>query len=160
MGLIASSCRALVRILIPSERQGKRFDGESSTPAADEGTIMKIVKMVSRYIFAIFFIGAGVMHFVRPGFYLKIMPPYLPLHLELVYLSGLFEVVLGVLLLIRRWAPLAAWGLILLLIAVFPANIYVYQHQELVPGTPILHLLRLPLQAVLILWAYWYTRPD
>ena len=121
---------------------------------------MKTVKTVSRYIFAVFFVAAGVMHFVRPGFYLKIMPPYVPLHLELVYLSGVCEIVLGAMLLVRRLAPLAGWGLILLLIAIFPANIYVYQHQELVPGTPILHLLRLPLQAFLILWAYWYTRPD
>ncbi len=121
---------------------------------------MQTVKTVSRYIFAIFFIGAGVLHFVKPGFYLKIMPPYLPLHLELVYLSGVCEIGLGAMLLVRRLAPLAGWGLILLLVAIFPANIYAYQHQDLVPATPMLHLLRLPLQAVLILWAYWYTRPD
>ncbi len=121
---------------------------------------MKILKTVSRYIFGILFIAAGVLHFARPDFYLKIMPPYLPLHRELVYASGVFEILLGGLLLIKRFAPLAGWGLILLLIAVFPANIYVYQHQELVPGSPLLHLLRLPLQAVLILWAFWYTRPD
>jgi uncharacterized membrane protein len=121
---------------------------------------MKILKTVSRYMFGILFIAAGVMHFVRPIFYLKIMPPYLPLHLELVYASGVFEILLGALLLIQRFARLAGWGLILLLIAVFPANIYAYQHQDLVPASPILHLLRLPLQAVLILWAYWYTRPD
>jgi len=121
---------------------------------------MKIFKTVSRYIFGISFIGAGVLHFVSPGFYLKIMPPYLPLHLELVYLSGVIEIALGAMLLIKRLAPLAGWGLILLLIAIFPANIYAYQHQELIPARPQLHLLRLPLQGVLILWAYWYTRPD
>ncbi len=121
---------------------------------------MKILKTVSRYIFGILFIAAGVLHFTRPDFYLKIMPPYLPLHRELVYASGVFEILLGALLLIKRFAPLAGWGLILLLIAVFPANIYVYQHQEIMPASPLLHLLRLPLQAVLILWAYWYTRPD
>lgn len=121
---------------------------------------MPIVKTVCRYILGIFFIGAGVMHFARPEFYLNIMPPYLPLHLELVYLSGAFEMALGAMLLVRRWAPIAGWGLMLLLIAVFPANIYVYQHQELVPASPLMHLLRLPLQAVLILWAFWYTRPD
>jgi len=127
---------------------------------SNDGVTMKLAKTISRYVFGLLFVLAGVMHFVNPGFYLKIMPPYLPLHLELVYLSGVFEFVLGALLLFKRWARLAGWGLILLLIAVFPANIYVYQHQELVPGTPTLHLLRLPLQAVLILWAYWYTRPD
>jgi uncharacterized membrane protein len=127
-----------------------------STPGDD----MKLTKTISRYLFGLLFVLAGVLHFVRPGFYLKIMPPYLPLHLELVYLSGVFEVVLGAMLLFKRWARLAGWGLILLLIAVFPANIYLYQHQDLAPLSPTLHLLRLPLQAVLILWAYWYTRPD
>lgn len=121
---------------------------------------MKLVKTVSRIIFAVFFIGAGIMHFVKPNFYLNIVPPYLPLKLELVYVSGACESLLGAMLLFRRLAPWAAWGLILLLVAVFPANIYVYQHQELVPASPLLHLLRLPLQGVLILWAYWYTRPD
>jgi uncharacterized membrane protein len=124
------------------------------------GIAMKLAKTISRYVFGLLFVGAGVNHFVNPGFYLKIMPPYLPLHLELVYLSGVFEIVLGALLLFRRWARLAAWGLILLLIAVFPANIYAYQHQDILPMSPTAHLLRLPLQAVLILWAYWYTRPD
>ncbi len=100
------------------------------------------------------------MHFVRPEFYLKIIPPLLPWHLGLVYLSGFFEIALGLLLLVAKFSRLAAWGIIALLIAVFPANIYLYQHQELVPGSPILHLLRLPLQAVFILWAYWHTRPS
>jgi uncharacterized membrane protein len=121
---------------------------------------MRIFKTVSRYVYGIFFIVAGAMHFVRPDFYLKIMPPYLPLHLELVYLSGVFEIALGAMLLVKRLAPLAGWGLILLLIAIFPANIYAYQHQDLIPASSLLHLLRLPLQAVLILWAYWYTRRD
>ena len=71
-------------------------------------------------------VGAGTLHFIKPDFYLKIMPPYLPLHLELVYLSGFFEIALGVLLLVPRLSRFAAWGIIALLIAVFPANIYVY----------------------------------
>jgi uncharacterized membrane protein len=121
---------------------------------------MKVLKTISRYIFGVLFIGAGVLHFVHPDFYLKIMPPYLPYHLELVYLSGVFEALLGAMLLFKRFAWIAGWGLVLLLIAVFPANIYAYQHQDLIPASPTLHLLRLPLQAVLILWAYWYTRPD
>ena len=109
---------------------------------------------------AIFMVGAGTTHFVNPDFFLKIMPPYLPWHLPLVYLSGLFEIALGVLLLVPRFSRLAAWGIIALLIAVFPANIYLYQHQDLLPASPLVHLLRLPLQAVFILWAYWYTKPN
>ena len=122
---------------------------------------MKTAKTVSRYVFAAFFVAAGINHFLHTQFYMKIMPPYLPWHLELVYLSGVFEIVLGAMLMIRRFAPLAGWGLILLLVAVFPANIYVYQHQAVIPGaSSLMHLLRLPLQAVLIAWAYWYTRPN
>jgi uncharacterized membrane protein len=119
---------------------------------------MSRTKTASKYLLAIFMIGAGTMHFVRTDFYVKIMPPYLPLHRELVYLSGVIEIALAVSLLIPRLSRLAAWGIIALLIAVFPANIYVYQHQELIPGSPMLHLLRLPLQGVFVLWAYWHTR--
>ena len=86
------------------------------------------------------------------------MPPYLPLHEELVLVSGLCEILLGVLLLIPRCSRWAAWGIIALLIAVFPANIYLYQNQEILPASPIIHLLRLPLQGVFILWAFWHTR--
>jgi len=116
------------------------------------------MKTISKYLLALFMVGAGSLHFIGPDSYLKIMPLYLPWHLELVYLSGFFEIVLGFLLLIPRFSRLAAWGIIALLIAVFPANIFLYQHQEVMPGPPMLHLLRLPLQAVFILWAYWHTR--
>jgi uncharacterized membrane protein len=119
---------------------------------------MSRIKTISKYILAIFMIGAGTMHFVNPAFYLKIMPPYLPLHKELVLLSGVCEVLLGVLLLIPQTSRLAAWGIIALLIAVFPANLYVFQRQDVLPAPPIVHLLRLPLQGVFILWAYWHSR--
>ncbi len=121
---------------------------------------MNRTKTASKYLLAIFMVMAGIMHFVNPIFYMKIMPPYLPFHLELVYLSGFFEFALGLLLLVPRFSRLAAWGIFALLIAVFPANIYLYQHQELLPASPIVHLLRLPLQAIFLLWAYWHTRPS
>jgi uncharacterized membrane protein len=121
---------------------------------------MRVFKTISRYVLAAFFVGAGIMHFVVPEFYLKIMPPYIPQHQLMVDLSGLAEILLGAMLMFRDLQRMAGWGLILLLIAVFPANIYVYQNQELFPGPPLAHLLRLPLQGVAILWAYWYTRPD
>ena len=120
---------------------------------------MTTIKTISKFVLAIFLIGAGITHFVNPAFFLKIMPPYLPLHKELVLVSGIFEVLLGVLLLVPAYSRWAAWGIVALLIAVFPANLYVFQHQELIPASPLVHLLRLPLQGVLILWAYWYTRP-
>ena len=124
---------------------------------------MPSFKTLSRYVFAILFVGGGFLHFAIPDFYLKIMPDYFPVdwRLPLVNVSGVAEIVLGALLMFRDFQRVAAWGLILLLIAVFPANIYAYQHrQELAPQIPgIVHLARLPAQGLLILWAYWYTRP-
>jgi uncharacterized membrane protein len=119
---------------------------------------MSKIKTLSKWLLALFMVGAGTMHFIKPDFYLKIMPPYLPLHLELVYLSGVCEIALGVLLLVPRFSRVAAWGIIALLIAVFPANIYVFQNQDVLPAPPLIHLLRLPMQGLFILWAYWHTR--
>jgi uncharacterized membrane protein len=119
---------------------------------------MTLATSISKYMLALFMIGAGTMHFVKPEFYLKIVPPYLPLPEGLVFVSGVCEILLGILLLIPRCSRLAAWGIIALLIAVFPANVYLYQNQEILPASPVIHLLRLPLQGVLILWAYWHTR--
>ena len=68
---------------------------------------MSRTKTAFKYLLAIFMVVAGTMHFVMPEFYLKIMPPYLPLHLELVYLSGFFEAGLGVLLVVPRFSRLA-----------------------------------------------------
>jgi len=120
---------------------------------------MKRIKAIAKCILAIFMIIAGTMHFVNPAFFLKIMPPYLPLHKELVLLSGVAEVLLGILLLVPQTSRKAAWGIVALLIAVFPANLYLYQHQEILSASPVVHLLRLPLQGLFILWAYWHTRP-
>ncbi len=123
---------------------------------------MQIIKSVLRYVFAAFFISAGVMHFANEPFYMKIMPDYIPLewHRPAVHLSGIAEIVLGVLLWDPRTMRWAGWGLIALLIAVFPANIYLYQHPEIFPDfNPTMQLIRLPLQAVMIAWAWWYTRP-
>jgi uncharacterized membrane protein len=114
--------------------------------------------MAGQWAFAALFIVGGIGHFAATDFYAKMMPPYLPLHRPLVLLSGLIEIVLGVLLLIPRTSTFAAWGLVALLIAVFPANLHVYRHQELFPLPPLVHRLRLPLQGVLILWALAYTR--
>ncbi len=119
---------------------------------------MTRIKSALKILLAIFMVAAGTTHFVNPGFFLKIMPPYLPWHLQLVYLSGLIEFALGVMLLVPRFSRLAAWGIVALLIGVFPANIYLYQHQDILPASPIVHLLRLPLQALFMLWAFWFTK--
>jgi uncharacterized membrane protein len=121
---------------------------------------MPRLKTVMRFTLGGLFVLAGILHFLSPDKYLRIMPPYLPWHPELVAVSGAFEVALGVLLLIPRVSALAAWGLIALLIAVFPANIHMAINTELFPEFPPTALwIRLPLQGVLIAWAYWFTRP-
>ncbi|MSQ52420.1 MAG: DoxX family protein [Betaproteobacteria bacterium] len=114
-----------------------------------------------RTLFGVFFIFAGAFHFVKPGMYERIMPPYLPWHIELVYLSGMAEIVLGAMLFIPQTRVLAASGLIALIIAVFPANVHMAMNPGLYPEfSPAALLARLPLQGVLIAWAYWLTRAD
>jgi uncharacterized membrane protein len=117
------------------------------------------IKVTVKYVLAAFFVLAGFNHFRNEYFYVTIMPPYLPWHLFLVYLSGFFEIAFGILLAIPRQEAIAAWGLIALLIAVFPANIHMAVHAELYPQFSATALwARLPLQAILIAWTYWYTK--
>jgi len=120
---------------------------------------MAVIKTVMRWLLAGLFVAAGVMHFARPQFYVSIMPPYLPWHSPLVYVSGVCEVLLGVLLLVPRLQRAAAWGLIVLLVAVFPANLHMAMNPDLFPNIPPFALWsRLPLQGVFIAWAYWFTK--
>ena len=121
----------------------------------------RLPKRIALLLLATFFVAAGINHFANPDFYVRIMPPYLPAHLELVYLSGVLEALGGLAVLIPRIRGLAGWGLILLLLAVYPANLHMALHPELFPSMSTLALYaRLPLQFVLIAWAYWATRPD
>ena len=107
-----------------------------------------------------FFINIGIDHFVNPEFYLTIMPPMMPLHLEAVYISGFFEILGGLGLLISRFRKISGWGLLALLIAVYPANIYMAITPEAFPDIPIYALyLRLALQFLFFFWAYSLTRP-
>ena len=86
---------------------------------------------------ATFFIYFGVDHFINPDFYLSIMPPSFPLHEEAVYISGFFEIVGGVGVLIPRFRKIAGWGLVVLLIAVYPANIYMAVTPAAFPDIPV-----------------------
>ena len=108
---------------------------------------------------AAFYVMAGANHFINPDFYKKIMPPWLPGHCSLIYISGVFEIVFGLLLLPEQTRRPAAWCIIALLVAVFPANIQMmmnYRHQQ----SPYLWvaILRLPLQLLLIGWAYMFAK--
>ncbi|WP_428265370.1 DoxX family protein [Haliangium sp.] len=121
---------------------------------------MSLPKRILLWLMAGFYVLAGVQHFRAPEFYLQIMPPYLPWHLALIYISGVAEIVLGVAVLIPRLRVWAAWGLIALLIAVFPANVHAAMSEVSVSGAdPIWSWVRLPFQALFIAWAWWYTRP-
>ncbi len=110
---------------------------------------------------AIFYMVAGVNHFLNPGFYKPIMPPWLPWHYPLIYGTGVIEILLGLFLLPVQTRRAAAWGIIVLLILIFPANIQMmlnYQREH----HPYLWIaiVRLPLQLALIWWAYKFTRED
>lgn len=108
------------------------------------------------YIMALLYVLAGLNHFFQPKFYIRIIPPFLPWKKSINYLSGGAEVLLGVLL-VTRFQSLAAWGLIALLLAVFPANIYHLYAKGAGMKIPVWALwVRLPLQFLLIYWAYQY----
>ena len=106
----------------------------------------------------VIYILAGLNHFRQPRLYLKIIPRYLPNPNLLNKLSGLAEISLGTLVCFSLTSNYAAWGIIVLLIAVFPANIYMFQNEKAALGLPKwVRLLRLPLQLALIYWAFIYT---
>ncbi len=104
------------------------------------------------------FILTGVSHFLIPGKFLEMMPPFLPAPVFLIYLSGVFEIVGGGALMFSKTKRLAAAGLMLLLLAVFPANVYVALNNVQLGGFmnySIYQWLRLPMQFVLIVWVWW-----
>lgn len=109
-------------------------------------------------LFALFMVAAGVAHFVNPAFYLRIMPPWLPWHEELVWLSGVCEVVAGVLVAIPRTRRLGGLFAIAVLLGVFPANLWMAVDPSIWPEVPRwTRWARLPLQAVVIYWAWRVT---
>jgi uncharacterized membrane protein len=125
-------------------------------------TKLTAAQKIALVLASIFYIFAGVMHFVRPDMYLKIMPPYIPSHRAMVEVSGFFEILGGIGLLMRPTRRAAAWGLIALLIAVFPANLYMATNPVEAGAASIAPWLRwgrLPIQALLIWWLAWCTHP-
>jgi uncharacterized membrane protein len=123
--------------------------------------MMKQIKIAAKFLLAFFFVAAGVNHFRNPEFYLRMMPPQLPFPSALHLAAGFFEVLLGLMLLFPKYQRRAAWGMIALLIAVFPANIYMAMNPQLFPEfKPQVLMIRLPFQFVFIAWAWWFTRTD
>ncbi|MFZ0682600.1 MAG: hypothetical protein WAM84_06960, partial [Candidatus Cybelea sp.] len=119
-------------------------------------------KSVALVLLGVFFIAAGANHFVHPGFYLRIVPGYLPDHALLVATSGVCEFLGGIGVLIPGTRRVAGIGLIALLIAVFPANVQMAQHPELYTdiGNALAFYIRLPLQLALIACVWWVARTD
>jgi uncharacterized membrane protein len=122
---------------------------------------MKILKRVSLAVMILFYIAAGLNHFINPDFYLPIMPLYLPWHLQLICIIGAFEILFALLLIPVKTRKAAAWLVIALLVAVFPANIqmtinYVSENN---PDLWI-SIVRLPIQLLLIWWAWSFTRKN
>lgn len=116
---------------------------------------------VSLVLLAVAFIGAGVLHLVKPRLFEAIVPRWLPAPRALVLVSGVAEILGGIGLLIEPLRPWAGWGLVALLVAVFPANLYMAQESDrfrrIAPRWAL--WLRLPLQLVLIAWVLWASQP-
>jgi uncharacterized membrane protein len=122
---------------------------------------MTWIDWVSLGLMSFLYVFAGVSHFTNEKFFLKIVPPFLPQPRLMVQVSGVIEIILGVGLWISDWRSFFAWGVIALLIAVYPANIYMLWARIKGKGfrkMPVWTLwLRLALQLLLIYWAYSFT---
>ena len=124
---------------------------------------MKIIKELTILLISILYITIGINHFLKPNFFLEIVPPFIPFKLEVVFISGFFEIILGVSILFKKTRKLASLLIIVLLVLVFPANIYLY-----VSETPRISLnitksqalYRMPFQLSLIIISYWHSRDD
>ena len=117
------------------------------------------IKTLSIIIMSLFYIGVGTNHIINPNWFVRIIPPILPFKVAIVYISGIFEIILGSLLIFPKTRFIAGWGLIILLLAVYPANIYVaLTNGEAMDTTPMIAWGRLPFQFVFIGLAYWHSK--
>ncbi len=121
----------------------------------------KFLKKIALYATGVFFILAGARHFSDPVYYMLMMPKYLPVPLSLIYIAGFFQIMGGIGLMIPQTRVVAAWGLMALLLAVLPANIYMWTHHihvtEIYQPNWFL-MLRIPLQFLLIAWVYMFAK--
>ena len=120
------------------------------------------LKAAALFLAAVSYVAVGVAHFTHTAFFTFIMPPWLPWHQELVWLSGFFEILGGVGLLSPQLRRISSRGLVMLLIAVYPANVHMALNPEpfIAEGMPLWGLyLRLPLQFVFIAWMWWIGSP-
>ena len=121
---------------------------------------MRHFKIATIYIMSVLYITIGIKHFINPDFFTAIVPPCILLKKQVVFISGFIEVTMGVLLLFKKTRTLAGWGIILLLIGVFPANIYLYTSdipRDIINISKEQALFRMPFQLPLIIIAYWHS---
>lgn len=122
-----------------------------------------MLKKASLWLLIIGYLFAGINHFRDPDSYIRIIPHYIPYPKLMNLAAGFFEILFGLLLIFKKTRPIAAWGIILMLIAFLPVHISMIGDAPLKLGstvvTPLLAWLRLALQPVLMLWAWWYTKP-
>ena len=135
----------------------------SSTNPASEGAGQhwSMFRYAGLVLLSLIFVVGGVLHFVLPQAYLRIMPPYLPWHMPLIWISGAAEIAGGLGVLLPATRRPAAWGLVAVLIAVWPANLYMAMAHLPLPGVAgeaWFQWLRVPLQIPLFAWAWIYTR--
>ena len=126
-------------------------------------SLLENFKPFTIYVMSIMYIFIGIRHFTDPQYFIDIVPPQLPFKLFLVYFTGLIEVVGGVAILAPKTRKAGAYLLILLLVSVFPANIYLYVSetpQNLLGISKIDALIRMPFQAPLILLAFWHSKEN
>ena len=119
------------------------------------------IRLAFLWLAGLFFANVGIDHFVDPAPYVTIVPAFLPWPLALVYISGACEFLGGVGLLIPRTRRLAGWGLIALLVAVYPANIHMLVNEIYLEGMPHEKWLlwaRMPFQLVFAVWVMWVAR--
>ena len=117
------------------------------------------IKPFSIIIMSLFYIIAGINHFINPVWYVRIVPPILPFKIVIVYITGILEIVLGALLFFPNTRFIAGWGLVIFLFAIYPANIYVaLTNGKAMDTTPIIAWGRLPFQFALIAIAYWHSK--
>jgi len=122
---------------------------------------MRYFKLFTVYFMSFGYTYVGINHFIDPDFFLAIMPNYLSFHLEIVYISGLAEIIFGVLLFFKKTRTFASYGIIILLICVFPANIHLVESelsQFILEATKTQTIIRLPFQALFILLAFWHSK--
>ena len=122
---------------------------------------MIFIKNITIHALSLLYIIVGVKHFMDVEYFMAIVPNYISWKEEAVFISGFFEILLGILLLFHKTRKLAAWGIILLLIAVFPANIYLYVSEiprDILNISKSDALIRMPFQIPLIIISYWHSK--